>query len=376
MKILATAKERGSANAIAPLVVELRKRGHTITVYATGNAAEAAGFASVGYETLIAEDIDYKKVVGGHDIIVTGTSGFQSPDGFFVRAGRQRHIPVISIFGDTNANYKERLSSQAEELPDAIAVMDETCVQTMKKELPAGLAEEAVKRSRVVGWTAFDHYAKMREEFSSERRIELLTYIGINPENPAYVHFTQSAHPHTAYWAKSDRTFGKKVTEFLYEQGVTQFTFEAASDLRLKLAVKPHPGEEFTRNYTKELTDRHGFTFIPARACNTQQLMLAAYSVTAGRSTCLTEATLLDRNVGGIIPDMGEDWIYPFPALALGAIPYTQKWDDIQTVLKQVTSQDETVVHSLAENRKKFSVDGKASQRLADLIEELGGNKK
>jgi len=38
---------------------------------------------------------------------------------------------------------------------------------------------------------------------------------------------------------------------------------------------------------------------------------------------------------------------------------------------KQVTSKDENIVKSLAENRKKFSVDGKASKRLADLIEDI-----
>ncbi len=367
-----TAKERGSVNALAPLAAELGQRGHRVTVYATGNAAEAAGFERVGYEHLPADNLDYKNMVKGYEAVVTGTSGFQSPDGFFVRAGTQEHIPVISLFGDTNANYKERLSPSAEELPDIIAVMDEVCVQTMRNQLPAELAEEAVKRSRVVGWTAFDHYAQMREEFTAERRVELLTRVGINPENPVYVHFTQSIHPHTAYWSRSERNFGKKVTEFLYEQGVAQFTFEAASDLGLQLAIKPHPGEEFKINYTQELAERHGFNFIPARACSTQQLMLAAYSVTAGRSTCLTEGTLLDRNVGGLIPDMGEEWISPFPPLALGAIPYTQEWEGIKKVLERVTSQDETIVQKLAAERKKFSVDGKASQRLADLVETMG----
>ena len=99
--------------------------------------------------------------------------------------------------------------------------------------------------------------------------------------------------------------------------------------------------------------------------------MLAAYSVTAGRSTCLAEATLLDRNTGGIIPDMGVHWITPFPPMALGAIPYATGWDGIKSVLEAVTSKDAKVLQELAKNRKKFSVDGKASERLADLVEDL-----
>ena len=40
----------------------------------------------------------------------------------------------------------------------------------------------------------------------------------------------------------------------------------------------------------------------------------------------------------------------------------------IKDVLSQVTSKDEEVVRKLAADRK-FSVDGKASKRLADLVE-------
>ena len=95
----------------------------------------------------------------------------------------------------------------------------------------------------------------MRKDFTDETRAELLAGVGVDPENPVYVHFTQTMHPNCAYMARVDKDFNEKVKSFLYEQGITQFTFEAASDLGLKLVVKPHPGEEFGRNYTQELAD-------------------------------------------------------------------------------------------------------------------------
>ena len=52
-----------------------------------------------------------------------------------------------------------------------------------------------------------------------------------------------------------------------------------------------------------------------------------------------------------------------------GAIPYTQKWDEIKDILEKVTSDNPEVLKQLAKDRKKFSVDGKASQRLVNLIE-------
>lgn len=370
MKLLLTAKQRGSTNVLAPVAKELLQRGHELTLYATGNETEAAGFQGLDYQQINPQDEDYSSLVQGYHAVIVGLSGYNTPDGHFLRAGNSAGIPTIAI-QDQNSNYQGRLGNNPEDLPTLLAIMSADCITTAKIELGSAMGEETAKRSRVVGWPAFDHYAKMREDFTIDNKIKLLTNFSINPENPVYVHFTQTMHPNSAYMTKMNISYEQKVKEFLYEQGVVQFTFEVASDLGLRLVLKPHPGEEYKINYTKELADRHNFIFIPPRACNTQQLMLAAGSVTAGRSTCLTEATLLDKNTGGIIPDMGEEWINPFPPLALGAIPYTKTWTGITEVLKQLTSINENIINKLAEDRKKFSVDGNASKRLADLIESL-----
>ena len=371
MDILLTAKQRGSTNVLAPVAIELSRRGHNVKIYATGNEDEAAGFQGLDYERIFPAGSDFLRLVECYDVVVVGLSGYDTPDGHFLRSANVAGIPTVAV-QDQNSNYQRRLGTNPADLPTVLAVMDENCINTARSELGGELGQEVAKRTRVVGWVAFDHYAKMREDFTDKTRAELLTSLGIDPENPVCVHFTQTMHPNCTYRKKSDMSFGEKVMSFLYEQGVTQFTFEAASDLGLKLVVKPHPGEHFSRNYTRELTDRHGFTFVPAGACNTQQLMLATYSVTAGRSTCLTESTLLGKNTGGLIPDLDEEEIRSFPPLTLGAIPYTQKWEGIRDILEQITSKNEEVVKRLADDRKKFSVDGKGSKRLADLVEELG----
>lgn len=346
-------------------------RGHDVNIYATGNDNEVKGFQDLPAQRIIPGEDDFSRLAEGYDVIVTGLSGFTGPDGHFVRAALAHGLPVVGV-ADQNSNYVERLGTEPQYLPTVIAVMSEECKRTLEEQLPPETGKEAATRARIVGWPAFDRYAEMRERFTKEDRARLLNGLSITSDDSFHVYFSQNTHPDCGYMSRVPRSREEKQKGFDYEIRVTQATFEAASDLGIKLAVKPHPGEEFERNYTKELCDRHGFTFIPARACNTQQVMLAAYSVTAGRSTCLTESTLLDRNTGGIIPDMGEEWISPFPPLALGAIPYTQEWERIRDVLATVTSKDEEVVRKLAEKRKKFSVDGNASKRLADLVEELG----
>lgn len=367
MEILVTAKSIGSARALVSPIKELQRRGHHLTVYATGSETEARGFQDVGY-LKIEPSKDYFSLQK-YDVVITGIHEGGGADRLFIQGAHREGIPSISVL-EHHYNYPLFWES-INQLPTIITVMNDDCIEMMKKEL-GELDIEAAKRSRVVGWTAFDNYAQLREEFNNQRRTGLLSSVGLNPDEEIYFHATQNLHPDTEYVQKVARKREDNEHNFQYEMSLSQAVFEAASDLGRCLVVKPHPGELFNVNFTKELAERHGFRYLPAEACDTKQLMLASYSVTAGRSTCLIEGTLLDRNVGGIIPDMGEEWISPFPPLALGAIPYTQEGDGIKKVLEQVTSHDETIVQKLAADRQKFSVDGKASQRLADLVEEIG----
>ena len=58
-------------------------------------------------------------------------------------------------------------------------------------------------------------------------------------------------------------------------------------------------------------------------------------------------------------------------SVRLGAIPIATTYEDIPQVLRQVSSSDERTNEKLRENRTKFSVDGNASVRIADLAESL-----
>ncbi|HLD78948.1 MAG TPA: hypothetical protein VJA18_00135 [Candidatus Nanoarchaeia archaeon] len=373
MKILLTAKQRGSTNVLAPVARELQARGHELTVYATGNENEAAGFDKLTYERIAPADDQYPQLVCGYDTVIVGMSGSQTSDGYFLRAANASGIPTVAV-QDQNSLYQERLGINPADLPTILAVMDNDCVEKVRTELSGEMGTEAAKRCRIVGWAAFDHYAALRENFSEQQREDLLHRLGLNSAQPLCFYPTQNIHPESAYMQRSSMSAEDKKNFFKYESTVTQAVFETASALGVKLVIKPHPGEEYTTNFTKELADRYDFVYLPAKACSTQELMLASRSVTAGRSTCLTEATLLDKNVGAILPDaMGREWSSASPAVTLNAIPVTYDWDSTQDVLEQVTSVDETVARKLAENRKRFSVDGKASKRLADLIEGLGG---
>lgn len=370
MKVLLTAKQRGSTNVLAPVARELSQRGNDITLYATGNEIEAAGFEGLIYKHINPTDDDFLRLVEKQDIVIVGLSGYNTPDGSFLRAANSIHIPTVAVL-EHNSDYIGKLGNNISDLPSLIAVMDESCLDEAKKQLGEQMGPEAAKIMRVVGWTVFDHYAELRDSHNSEKRLLLLRKLGINSDNPIYSHFTHNIHPDSEYQKKASGSPENHQNKYNYEISVTKAVFQAASDLNIKLAVKPHPGEKFTTNFTKDLTNHHDFLYIPPEACNTQQLILSSYSVTASRSASLTEATLLDRNAGSLVPDLDNDCIKAYFPLYLRAIPYTQKWEEIKSIIEQVTSKDEAIIRKLAEDRKRFSVDGKASKRLVDLIEKL-----
>ncbi len=366
MKILATARMAGSAAALVSPIKELQRRGHEVTVYATGSEQEARAFQDISY--VFSEQFNVKN----YAVILTGLHGVNGPDGHTIRAANTAGIPVISVL-DQNSNYQLRLGDSIINLPTYLSVMSSDCLSAMRRELPSEIVEEAVKRSRVVGWTAFDSYAQLRESFDERKRTELLCSLELNPDKEFYFHATQNIHPDAPYLKSVARSRDENQRIFEYEMNVTKVVFEAASDLGLLLAVKPHPGEEYEQNSTRELARKHSFIYLPAKSCDTKQLMLSVSSVTAGRSTCLAEACLLDRNTGGILPDdFGKAWLKASPPVTTSAIPYTTEWENVWMLLAAITSRDDRVQEKLARDRKHFSVDGKASKRLADLVEEIG----
>ena len=372
MRILATAKMYGCAQALVSPLKELERRGHQLTIYATGNESERKGFQDLPFQELRPErEEDCFPLVRGYQVVITGLSGYQSPDGWFLRAAQREGIPVVAV-NDQDVGYVNRLGRDPSHFPTLLALMHQECFSTLERELGPELASEAKSRARVIGYTAFDHYQELRENFDAHHRQLLRVHLGLQREEPIHVHFTQNIPPDSVYMQQVHRfTPQEKMDRFAYELQVTNATFTAAAELGLLLVTKPHPGEEYPRNFTQELAQRFGFSYISANACNSLALMLAAESVTAGRSTCLAEATLLDRPTGGILPGLDDSELAPFPPLALGAIPFTQHWDGLVDLLARITSPSMEVQRELTQQREKFSVDGKAGQRCADRVEEF-----
>ena len=358
-KILVTGQHRGSTNALLSPARELQSRGHDLTIYATGDDVEVTGFQDLPYER--ASPMDHGKLLNGHDLLLTGLSGQATHDGAFIRVANSLGMTSIGV-NEINQSWPDRLGcldgDTLEGLPSIIAVTDDTAKGSMRASLPTKAGEAAIRRTEVVGWTAYDHFPQLIEDFTPDKRFATLESISHDSSKPLYFHATQNVHlPH-------DESFLK------YEQALTHAVFDAAQRIGLQLLVKPHPREANSPDpdFTQREAEAYDHRYVSANAVETMPLIQSADAVTTGKSTVLLDACLLDRNTGALFPDVPnkvtrESW----PPVYLEAIPVARTWGEIPQLFYNLTNPDNQV--SLAENRKRFSTDGGASERVADLVE-------
>jgi hypothetical protein len=372
-KILVAAQDTNSVNAVIGAVGYLCKRGHRVSVYSTGPENTRGAFGEVPYEIGCGLNASgARELLKGQDILLTGLSGYESTDGTFIEEAEKMGVRSVGM-ADRDGFYEGRFGSDESKIPYVIGVMDERCLETLANSLPDTNKDIAVTRARVVGWTTLDGLVGLREkDFDKEVFLERLREGGYEVSEKVIFYGTQNA-------------IIPESPGFLdYEIRVTTESFRVANDLGYRLFVKGHPAER-DGGVTSILAENYGHIALPFSACDSKDLMRAADAVLAGKSDLLVEACVLGSNVGGIFikptsseeEGMSKDDIEAhrsLPVVNRRAIPYTEIKEGIRRVFERVTSEDPLVLSELSEQRKRFGVDGRASERLANLVEEtLGG---
>ena len=332
-EVLLYAHDPGGANALSPLVGELKSRGHGVVVYGSGPALDflpGARRCVVSARELIDEV--------SPDFLFTGTSAADAVEKDLRVCARTRKIPSVAVL-DHWVNYGVRFSHYTtaeserylvdrvfDRLPDYIVVMDQMAKTEMVKE---GVSGEMIY---VLGNPHFD---VLNADFSSlsvdSLRNELLA------------------------GAKKLVVFASEPYTEDYGQG---YELEALRTvLRIlpkdvRLVVKPHPREQ---------VDKFKGTgaFVLPRSVSALQAVKASDVVVSMTSMVLIEAMICGRKAVSYQP--GAHSADAFVLTKSGALPFIRDADGLRNYLFSVLDEKFS--------QKKFLPHQGSAKRIIDFME-------
>jgi len=208
-------EDAGPAAAWAPVVLELQRRGFSLSVWATGRAKETFGRRNIPTLTFCESWLDDRPA-----LVMTGTAGWGDRiDARAVRAARHASIPTLS-YVDFWWRYPERFTHHEplDSLPDVIAVVDERMRDGVTQAI------SGVDRIVVTGSPLLDEArSALREPVSDGAPVLFLS----QPLEALYG--TSSADAHAIGYTERD---------------VLPIVARATASHRLELRVRAHPRED------------------------------------------------------------------------------------------------------------------------------------
>jgi hypothetical protein len=329
-RIALVCEDAGPAAAWSPVVRELERRGHSLTVWATGRAEETFARTNIPVKHFQESWLDMRPTV-----VITGTAGWgERIDARAIRAARDAGIPTLS-YVDFWWRYAERFTHEAplDSLPDVIAVIDE--------RMREGVAEAGIHDHLVV-------------TTGSPLLDEACNFALLPPRHDAPLLFL-SQPIEALYGPVGDAAHAMGYTE----RDALPIVAGVATDFGLELRIRPHPRED--------AASLRGFV-----------ATLAAATVFSEDRT-LEEDVEESRGVIGLTTmALAEAALMGRPTLSVQLSPHTFVLPTFEaglTVLAQDRSAVAGWVSSLLEGRlarsTRYDASGSAVKRLADAVEHL-----
>lgn len=375
--VIATSYHTGGVNAISPVIRRLKEEGKAdVVVIGYKDAEKTFQNNHISYRTIDAYGLDDVSMdsmkwllkVESPDLILTG-QGCQDKnqpdviDQTITQVGKEKGIPIISVsdFWTGRVPYFSDIFSENGKfkfLPDRITVLDEIQKDIMIKE---GFPEDKLI---ITGNPHFDNLAPLRDNFSKKDLEQARKDLGLGLDSYVLLYASQPVE----FYYGSDSSNPK----FL---GYTEKTILAdlinALDLihctkKLELIVKAHPREN--ESELRSVISEYGKNYPVDKNYDTRKAILASDLILSPFSTALVEATYLDKIGISVQPGLSKDDFLPTNQLGI-TVPIYKK-EDILPTLKNVMFDAEYQA-VLAEKRKQLSSDGKAAERVCNLIYEV-----
>ncbi|MBU0758675.1 MAG: hypothetical protein KKF44_11510 [Nanoarchaeota archaeon] len=308
MNILYVAQQRGSAEALLPIIVESVNRGHQASVVSTGNYAEKEGFTYFQMPSIINQalhypglnpEIPYNKLLGGIDVVVAGASGWNSAEAAFIKTAKKLHPEMKTVMVmDTPDKYQDRLGKNISELPDLIVHNEEKGIDNLEVAVSGHVLREAKKRSFIGGYTAFDN-AIERQKYLQDNLLYAF--------REAYE--CKIGNKFGVYFSMNIESMPKR--EYLRNVAMTETIFKIAQKFGIRLLVHQHPKEYYNSiNITGELAVEYGMQMDPYLNTNTSDLIFASDFIISNPGAIWTLAAALDKDILGLASELDRDGHY------------------------------------------------------------------
>ncbi len=378
LSALVVGESRGASAALSPVVFELLKRGILVDVVACGNEEEKKGFnLSYPYSKLTLKEKMPKLSAGGYSFVVAGTSSSTSLEIKAINEANRLGIPTIGV-SDQNSRWLARYGTDPLNYPTLISLMDEasktSIIESVKEIIP-----DITRRCFISGWTAFDSYSNLKNEFKkSDMRQNIRNFLGVPSNYKLIVLFSNIFSPNEEYYRRMDVRAEESLNDYfekiiLYQDAMVTLDLFRLQNKNISVIVSPHPGESVadinnmpylnSRSLAKlwklRVEKRNGYSF--------EELCMASDVVIGGPTTAVSGSCMLDIPTICVLYGSFRDKIHIFPAASLGAIPIATTSAEITDYLELMVNTPSAASH-FSNLRKRFSTDGNASRTLVDEI--------
>lgn len=241
--ILAAAQDAGGANALAPVLLELTKRGERLSVVAAGHAPSVLEKAGLAFERLAVEEAP--RVVpelldaDPPALVLLGNSRGPSLEDVFVAEARARGVPTLGVL-DSWLLYDQKFSGPRGPwtfLPDALIVMDDHAKREMTELGAPG------ERLLALGQPQLDHLAGLAGPLPEERRASARARLGARDGERLVLLLSQDMKRFYASAGGAGKILG--YDEFVVlEQLERSLDRVSAKREPVRLAIKLHPRED------------------------------------------------------------------------------------------------------------------------------------
>lgn len=368
--VLATSWHPGGINSIIPVIKSLRASDNVNVIavgYEYSNAIlDAHNVEHATLESYSIFDIGVKSLESlidkiKPDFVLTGTGAQNKDNSETIEqnmhlATKNKKISSLAVL-DFWGYYAERFSdfndsnNELRYLPDQIAVLDSISKNAM---LDLGFDESILK---ITGNPYFDDLNTLAQSYV-EKLDQLKQEEGL-PLDRKLVLFAGSID-----YEMRDYGWGFRNADCIdiLCEGIKQ----TSDSSQYEIILKKHPRERDTDfNKLGDLVSSHGLRY-SFNTGNTRKVGLASDLTTASLSTVLTEVSLMDKDAVNIAPGVTPGIEY-LPG-QLGILPSASDFETGIRYVRDSLESSDAFLEPYRSKRKDSAVDGKATERVCDLI--------